>query len=120
MDKLKELRMLINGAVATDGYHKYSPFQGYPVITDGVLAVAKAANCFWFLDVIGSYQGNKHLSKIFQVWTLNVDLEKCTAVVTGCNDATPVVTQVIGFTDFPLEEFTVYCINGVILLPSEY
>jgi len=29
------------------------------------------------------------------------------------------ITQDIPYTDFPLDEIKLYCINGVILLPSE-
>jgi len=118
MKSVQEINSLIFGANGTDAYHKFSPFPWYPVITDGVLAVADAAACFWFLDIIGSYQTNKKLDPNFQVWKLTVDTEKKTAVAEGCNDTKVVVKQRIGYTDFPLEELKLFLIDGIILLPS--
>lgn len=119
--KLKqEIMDIINQATGTSCYHKFSPFNGFPVITDGVLAVAEAAGCFWLLDIIGSHQVNEKLDKAFQVWKLEANLEAQTAVVRGYNDTELIVLQKIPFIDFPLDEIKLYLIDGVILLPSEY
>lgn len=119
MKSTEAIHDILNSATGTENYHRFSPLSGYPVITDGVLLLAEAADCYWFLDLIGSYQSNRKLDPGFQVWKLTVDLEKKTAVVQGCNDTMPIVTQKIPYTDFPLEELKLYMIDGVILLPSE-
>jgi hypothetical protein len=119
MKSKKEIMDLISHATGTFAYHRFSPVGGYPVITDGVMAVAQAAGCFWLLDIIGSYQPNAKLGRVFQVWTLKVNRDK-SGVVRGYNDATLIITQKIPYTDFPLDEIKLYCIGGVILLPSEY
>lgn len=120
MKSASELHDILRDNNGTTAYHKYSLFPGYPVITDGVLALAEAAECFWFLDIIGSYQGDKKLDPAFQVWTLDVNLDDNTAIARGLNDTDVVITQTIPFTDFPLESVKFFLIDGVILLPSEY
>ena len=72
----KEILNLINQTTGTTSYHRFSPFPNYPVITDGVQALAEAAGCYWLLDIVGSYQKNIKLDKAFQVWTLEVNQDE--------------------------------------------
>jgi len=120
MKSKNEILDIINNARGTEAYHKFSPLSNYPVVTDGVLAVAEAAKCFWLLDIIGSYQTDKRLDPHFQVWKLVVSHEDNTAVVSGYNDTTLIVAQDIPFTDFPLDELKLFLMDGIILLPSEH
>lgn len=121
MQSKQEILDIIGQASGTTAYHRFSPFPGFPVITDGVLAVAEAAGCFWLLDMIGgSSLLNPKLDKAFQVWTITVNRPRDDAIVRGYNDTTLIVTQEVPCTDFPLDEFKLYLIDGVILLPSEY
>ena len=120
MKSRKEIMEIISQANSTEHYHRISPIEGYPVITDGVLAVAEAAGAFWLLDLVCSHQCDERLCREFQVWKLEVDLEAQTGIVRGCNDDVVIVEQVIPYTDFPLEEFKLFLIDGVILLPREY
>ena len=120
MKSKDEMLEIINHFCCSEAYHKFSPFTFFPVATDGVIALAEAAECYWLLDVIGSYQTDKKLDPEFQVWKMEVNLEECSAVVKGYNDTELIITQDIPFTDFPLDEVKLYLIGGVILLPSEY
>ena len=88
--------------------------------TDGIKYLADEANAYWLLDIVASYQP-KHKDKPFQIWKLTVNKDK-TAVVTMKEDSNkPVlVEQKIEYTDFPLDEIEFYCIDGVMLLKSEY
>ena len=116
----EEITALIKQSTGTGQYHKYAPFSSYPVITDGVKAIMEAADCAWFLDIIGSWQTrSKKLDPHFQVWTLKVK-DDGSAVVRGYNDTERIITQKVKMTDFPLPDFKVYLIDGVILLPNEY
>jgi len=115
-----EILDIISYAHGTEAYHKFSSRANFPVVTDGVIAIAEAAECYWLLDIIGSNQTNKLLDPNFQVWKLVVNQDNGTAVVSGYNDATLIVTQNIPFTDFPLDEFKLFLMDGVILLPSEH
>ena len=116
----REIINLINQATGTTAYHKFSSFPNYPVITDGVQALAEAVGCYWLLDIIGSHQRNPKLDKNFQVWSLEVNQDESTGVVRGYNDDILIITQKISHTDFPLDKIKFYLIDGVILLPSEY
>lgn len=93
------------------------------VYTEGVQYVAEKFNAYWLIDIIASWQP-KLRDRDFQVWTLEVDTDKSTAVVT-CqdDDKATLVTQKIEFTDFPLKSMVFWVIiddQTTILLPSEY
>jgi hypothetical protein len=120
MKTTTEIMNVINCSTGTEAYHRFSSFPGFPVATDGVIALAEAAGCFWLLDVIGSYQTNRRLDPEFQVWRLDVNRKRQSGIVRGYNDTDLIITQDIPFTDFPLGEVKLFLIDGVILLPSEY
>lgn len=92
--------------------------------TEGVHNLAEKAEAYWLLDAIASYQPKLEqdaMLKHFQIWTLQVDLDKQTAVLICEKDANEVVlTQKISWTDFPLEKVQLYLIDQVLLLPGEY
>ena len=97
-------------------------------LTDGVKYLADEAGAYWLLDIIASYQTDKKIrTEPFQVWELKLSLDNATtgkheAVVTMKTDTDHplLVEQQIEYTDFPLDFITLYLIDGVILLPSEY
>jgi len=120
LNTAEKVQEIIRYSQGTEQYHRYSSILDYPIITDGVKAVAEVAGAYWLLDVIASYQHNKKLDKAFQVWKLAVNLTECSGVVRGYNDTKRIITQKIPFTDFPLDKFTLYLIDGIVLLPSEY
>lgn len=120
MKSIAEIQSIIDHASGTEAYHRFSPIPGFPVVTDGVKALAEAAECYWLLDLIGSYQGNQKLDPAFQVWRLEVNHDDDSAVAYGFNDADLIIMQTIPFTDFPLDEVDLFLMDGIILLPSEY
>jgi hypothetical protein len=46
----------LDGFSGTEGYHRFSVLFPNLVLTDGVKFFAENAGCFWWLDIIGSYQ----------------------------------------------------------------
>lgn len=91
------------------------------VYTEGIHFLAESADCYWLLDAIGSYQTramrDPMLSEI-QFWKLKVTGKK--AILSCERDEDDVAfSQKIEFTNFPLEEITIYVENGTMLLPSE-
>lgn len=90
--------------------------------TDGALYLAEKAGAYWLLDEIAIR--NKHVKAVqqeeFQLWKLKRTGRGNTAVLT-CDDGNGniVHTYHIKFTDFPLDEITLYFENNVIYLPSE-
>ena len=121
MRTVAEIEATLRGMTGTTQYHRFSPFPNFPVATDGAILLAEMAECYWLLDIIGSYQGSPEhpLSKEFQVWTLEVDEDE-SAVVRGYNDTELIVEQEIEWTTFPMKSAKLYLIGGVLLLPSEY
>ena len=92
------------------------------LFTDGAKHVADAGGAYWLLDEIAFAQRSKIkvAAEEFQVWTLKVK-DDCTAKLT-CEDGNgnAVYAKRIPFTDFPLDEISLYFCNQTILLPSEY
>ena len=104
----------------TENYYKH--FGGI-VYTDGIRYLAEKAGCYWFIDLIASYQGEQHVkNESFQIWELKVNLKDNHAIATMQADTEEpyLIMQEIEFTDFPDEYLMVYCIDHVVLLPSEY
>jgi hypothetical protein len=114
----EEILNIIKHSIGTTKYTKH--WLGY-LMTDGIVALAEAADCFWLLDAIASYRHNKNLSKDFQSWKLKVDTENKTATLTGTNgNDKAIVSQDIEYTTFPLDEVDIWVEGGVMLLPAEH
>jgi hypothetical protein len=94
------------------------------VYTDGVHHVAETGGAHWLIDAIASYQPKLFKDPMlqeFQHWILKVDLNNQKAQLICERDSDDVVlTQDIGFTDFPLDEIRFYVVSKVLMLPSEY
>lgn len=110
----------LNLSQFTGTEHWYKHMFGIVTYTDGIKYLADEAQAYWLLDIVASYQP-KHKDKPFQIWKLTVNEDK-TAVITMKEDSNkPVlVKQKIAYTDFPLDEIEFYCIDGIMLLKSEY
>lgn len=115
----------LNHFTGTEKYYRY--LAGLK-LTDGVKYLAEEAKAYWLLDIIASYQTKPSIRKEhFQVWELKLSLDnaatgKHAAVVTMKTDTNNplLVKQEIDYTDFPLDSITLWLIDGVILLTSEY
>jgi hypothetical protein len=64
---------------ATENYYRY----GALLLTDGSLQLAKLFECFWFLDIVASYQRELKDDE-FQVWILTKNEDNSAWVV--CSD----------------------------------
>ena len=91
------------------------------IMTEGIKYLADEANAYWLLDAILSHQTNTLVRKEeFQVWSLKKDIgEKW---ILSCEDGNKheIVIQRIPYSDFPIDEITIWFTNGTLLLPSEY
>jgi hypothetical protein len=101
----------------TGAYHKWSVLFPNLVMTDGAKHVAEEGKAYWLMDAIGSYQHK--LRNKDQFWKLKTKDNKGVLTCTNGNEK-ELVKQDIDYTDFPLESIELYCMNNVILLPSEY
>ena len=105
----------------TETWYRHS-FVRKVLYTEGVLHVAEAGGAYWLLDELALAQVHTPAvaGEPFQVWTLKVNKDH-TAMLT-CEDGNKkvVFTKRIEFTDFPLDEISLWFTDNVILLPSEY
>lgn len=88
------------------------------IVTEGALALAKKFECFWFLDIIASYQ-QQLKNEEFQVWTLKRTVSSAMVVATDGNE-NQLASQRIPFTDFEADEATIWVEYGTALLPVEH
>ena len=103
----------------TQTYYKHPLFSKFRY-TDGVRYLAINAECYWLLEFIFGHQSNAKIRKTpFQVWKLVKDGDKATITIEDGNDNL-VKTFKLNYTSFPLEEYTLWMIDGVLLLLSEY
>src|SRR3982751_6698246 len=110
---LKEIMMQANDP---GNYHKYL-FGMFA--TDGALQLATTYHCFWFLDMIASYQ--QVISKEdFQIWTLRKNTDSSAWIIAEDGNGKILVKQEIKYTNFKMEQATVWVEGKVILLSSEH
>ena len=90
--------------------------------TDGAQYLADKGGAYWLLDAIAICQLHEKrvAAEEFQVWKLTVREDRTATFVCDDGNDNIVYTQHIEFTDFPLDEVTLYFANNVIHLPSEY
>jgi len=108
-DQLKEY-------TGTEKYYKY--LFGI-LITDGVKALCERFECWWFLDIVCSYQPDLKLEE-FQVWSLGVNEDNSAVIICTDGNDKLLKTQEIPYTDFKATEATFWYVEGIVLLPSEY
>jgi hypothetical protein len=130
MMQAKELKLNLRQFTGSEQlyWHGFRQLQ----FTDGVKFLAENAEAYWLIDAIASYQ-QRLQNETFQLWLLIVGDhhefikpkpgKDC--VLTCWQDrpvkgVTPLVSQQIVYTDFPLPEIKLYVEHRVLLLPSEH
>ena len=92
------------------------------LFTDGAKHVADAGGAYWLLDEIALAQRyqKKVAAQEFQLWKLTVKDDRTARLACEDGNGNTVYAKRIPFTDFPLDEISLYFCNSTILLPSEY
>ena len=105
--------------IGTSQYHRHSTGLLY---TDGIQFLAEKGGCYWLIDAIGIYQREPDVRKTeFQLWELAVEDNRSATLEMREDTGMPaIVSQNIGYTDFPLRELQLYLTNKVLYLPSEH
>ena len=99
--------------------------------SEGVKFLADNAGAYWLIDLIASWQIKpKVRGEEFQVWILKVDRDhppskpmayaRCYNDTPEPDNANQVCVQGIPYTDFPLDEITLWLVDGTLMLPGEY
>lgn len=101
-------------------YH-YTPNRGI-IYTHGIKYVMEKTEAYWLLDeIVYSQRVSLALAAAeFQVWKLNVNANRSAILTCEDGEGNRVFTKPVQYTNFPLDEITLYFTDNVILLPSEY
>jgi len=119
MQKATELLKNLAQFTCTGKYYFHPLFKRYRY-TDGVRYLAINAECYWLLEFIFGHQSNSKIKQTpFQVWKLVKDGDKVTISIED-GDNNVVKTFKLNYTSFPIEEYTLWMIDGVLLLINEY
>lgn len=132
MKSTEEIRGTLPQFTGTETWFRHGLVQNV-LYTEGVQYLAEAAEAYWLIDLIASYQhADTVKAEPFQVWHFTRSGDAPAApqdkphrmTMTDGNSEMPVVSQAIPFTTFPLPEIRLYAIaegeRRIILLPSEY
>jgi hypothetical protein len=105
----------------SDNWYRH-PINRNVLYTDGAQHVAEHGGAYWLLDEIAIIQPyNKVVAgEEFQVWKFTVGSDRSATLSCADGNDNILFTKEIEFTDFPLDEITMYFANNVIHLPSEY
>jgi hypothetical protein len=92
------------------------------LFTDGAKYVADQAGAYWLLDEIAIIQPHDARLKAeeFQIWKLAVSADQTGTLTCDDGNGRVIFSKELEYTDFPLDEITLYFTNNTILLPSEY
>lgn len=105
----------------TENYYQYQlPNKRKYFLTDGIKYLCENCGCYWLVDyIISLQQHNLIKEQQFQLWKLYLLDNKWNI---NCEDGNKKILYhaTIDYSDFPLNGITIYCIDGYILLPSEY
>lgn len=105
------------------GTEQYYRISKKHLLTDGTKFLADQAQCYWMMDAISSHLAEIGTADWFVLVKTMVKNSKALMVYEDGNGHEH-ARQQIPYTDFPLEEITLYaCWDGehwVIMLPSEY
>jgi hypothetical protein len=110
------------------------PLNPRVIYTPGVRHLAKRAEAYWLIDLIASYFGSEIMKQAIadddrlaamQFWTLKVfDTGRAVASCVADQGEEPAITQVIPFTDFPIDQIEIWAaFDGqywTLYLPSEH
>jgi hypothetical protein len=119
-EEIAKLRWELRQFTGTEKYYYNPVFEDFKY-TDGVKFLAGEAGAYWLLDYIFSSQPHRDLrNQPFQVWKIKVN-EDDSALIKVEDGNNNILTKFnIEFTDFPLEEFDLWLIDKILILPSEY
>ena len=106
--------------IGTEKYYRHGLMRKV-LYTDGVQFVAEKAGAYWLIDEIAFAQVEPAVAKQpFQFWKLKVAADRTATLTCADGNDGHILTRMIPFTDFPLDEIAFYFIDNTLLLPSEY
>jgi hypothetical protein len=99
----------------------YRHWAGTLRFTEGVQYLAETASAYWLIDLIASWCPHASLrNEEFVLWKLVVNSDRTATAIADDGNGRELVRQDIPWTDFPLDEVSLYLTDNTLLLPSEY
>lgn len=91
------------------------------VYTEGVQYLAEKASAYWLIDLVASWCPHASIrNEEFVLWKLAVKPDRTAIAIAEDGDGRELARQAITWTDFPLDEVSLYLTDNTLLLPSEY
>lgn len=123
----------LRGFTGTDEWHRHG-LNRRLIYTDGVQYLAEAAGAYWLIDIVASYVGSNQWRTALRqderfegmsFWTLTVKDRSGKVSARVDSDCPALIVQKIEYTDFPLDEISLYLCQAdeqlwTLMLPSEY
>jgi uncharacterized protein DUF6876 len=89
--------------------------------TEGAKYLAEEGKAWWFLDTVATHQAIPKLKEErFQVWKLDVYPDKKATITVEDGNANQLAQFRIPYTDFDERNAVLWCVDNIILLPTEY
>jgi hypothetical protein len=101
------------------GTETFYRFHQGMLLTEGAKALADQFQCYWFLDIVVSYQPQLQRHP-FQVWELVRDGASKAVVLATDGNHNVLKSQYIPYTDFKAHSATLWVEGNILLLPSEH
>lgn len=122
MKTKQEILAEIPNFYGTGAYHLWSGlFQNF-VMTDGAKYIADECHAYWLMDLIASHVGSYKDEGFVVAKLRKTDADWVVSLEDG-NDG-QLAAQTIEYSDFPLDEITLYVVRQqamyVVMLPGEY
>ena len=102
----------------TEQWYRHA-LSGY-LYTDGIKFLADQAKAYWLIDKILILTRYKQKLQEFGSWKLHVKEDKTATLICEDGDKKVLYTEKIDYTDFPLENVSLWFQNETLILPSEY
>jgi len=118
----KEFEKAVRSFHGTDQYFRHRLANGmFLLLTDGCNYIRENAGggAYWLFDLILSWQ-MKLRKQRFQEWILEKQLDGTWFIECQDGNKNYIAGQEIDYSDFPLEKITIWVVDGVAMLPSEY
>jgi len=117
----QKAKLLASLAMHTGSQTVFRHWTRQLVYTEGVRDLAQQAGAYWLIDLVASWMiGPAVRGEDFVVWKLAVTPDHTAVAIAGDGNGRELARQEIEYTDFPLEEITLYLTDSTLLLPSEY
>ena len=117
---IEQLKIELQHFTGSDQFYQNPLFRGY-VYTEGVRHLVEKAGAYWLIDYVLSSQLLPSLKgQPFQVWIIKVEPNNHAVFTVEDGNDNQLATFKIEFTDFPIQEFTLWLVDNTLMLTTEY